>query len=66
MTSKTVYMKSIDAKGRTTYTEHRVWDMDTFIASMRKGAIKADGLAQSVTEVEYRANTSKKRAARKL
>lgn len=52
----TVYVKIVDAKGQSRIEERQAWDVDKFLASMRKNYAEDEdnpSTVQVATRVEY-------------
>lgn len=54
----TVHLRTTDMKGGVSYTEHRCWHVQNFIAGAHKRAFDADGkklcTVEQITEKDYR------------
>ena len=57
----TVWLKSTDAKGRISYTEHRCWHVDNFIKGAHERALNEKGKVEQITEQEYKAATARRK-----
>jgi hypothetical protein len=52
----TVYLKTTDDEGHSTFTVHNCWNADTFVKFCHAAATAAGGKAEEITPDEYKRN----------
>lgn len=53
MICEDLFIKRVDKDGNVTYSQHRVWDRERFLAAQKKDAVKEQYHVEQVTKDDF-------------